>query len=103
MEKYFGSKVEKTKGRLYFNTYANRDRDGDIIVIWYMLTPTGRFSKFYHVRRWKGNIFRFITDTDLKQGELERNAFTSLPKGYTWSEPLLYSGSYISNGKRMDC
>ena len=99
MEKYIGSKAEKTKGRLYFNT----DRNGDIIVIWYMLTPTGRVSKFYHVRRWSGTIYRFITDEDLKQGELERNAFTPLPKGYTWSEPLLYSGSYISNGKRMDC
>ena len=103
MEKYFGSKVEKTRGRLYFNTYADRDRNGDIIVIWNMKTPTGRFSKFFHVKRWNGTKYKFITDEDLKQGELERNAFTSLPKGYTWSEPLLYSGSYISNGKRMDC
>ena len=103
MEKYIGSKVEKTRGRLYFNTYADRDRNGDIIVIWNMKTPTGRFSKFFHVKRWNGNVYKFITDEDLKQGELERNAFTSLPKGYTWSEPLLYSGSYISNGKRIDC
>lgn len=103
MEKYFGSKAENTKGRLYFNTKADRDRNGDIIVIWYMLTPTGRISKFYHVTRWSGNVYKFITDKDLKQGELKRNAFTPLPKGYTWSGPLLYSGSYISNGKRMDC
>ena len=103
MEKYFGSKAEKTKGRLYFNTNADRDRNGDIIVLWYMLTPTGRISKFCHVKRWAGNVYKFITDEDLKQGELERNAFTSLPIGYTWSEPLLYSVSYISNGKRMDC
>ena len=103
MEKYFGSQAEKTKGRLYFSTKADRDRDGDIIVIWYMKTPTGRISKFYHVERWNGTKYKFITDNDLKKGELKSNAFTPLPKGYTWSEPLLYSGSYISNGKRMDC
>lgn len=103
MEKYFGSEVEKKKGRLYFRTKADRERDGDIIVIWYMKTPTGRFSKFYHVKRWIGTKYKFITDDDLEQGELERNALNSLPKGYTWSEPYLYSGSYISNSKRMDC
>lgn len=57
MEKYFGSKAEKVKGRLYFSTNADRDRDGDIIVIWYMKTPTGRFSKFYHVKRWAANAW----------------------------------------------
>ena len=60
MEKYFGSKAEKTNGRLYFNTYADRDRNGDIIVIWYMKTPTGRISKFCHVKRWAGNVLNTI-------------------------------------------
>lgn len=103
MEKYIGSNVEKAKGRLYFNTKAEYGRNEDIIVIWFMKTPKGRFSKFYHVKRWNGTIYKFITDEDLKQGETERNAFTPLSKGYTWSEPYLYSGSYISGGKRIDC
>ena len=103
MEKYIGSDVEKAKGRLYFNTKAEYGRNGDIIVIWFMITPKGRVSKYYYVTRWNGRKYKFITDEDLKIGEIQRNTFTPLPKGYTWSEPYLYSGSYISGGKRIDC
>ena len=60
MEKYIGSDVEKAKGRLYFNTKAEYGRNGDIIVIWFMRTPKGRFSKFYHVKRWNGTKYKFI-------------------------------------------
>lgn len=103
MEKYFGSDIEKAKGRLYFNTKAENSRNGNIIVIWFMRTPKGRFSKYYYVTRWNGAKYKFITDEDLKIGEIQKDTFTPLPKGYTWSEPYLYSGSYISGGKRMDC
>ena len=103
MKRYIGSDVEKKKGRLYIDSRAAYLRPTDIVVIWYMITPTGRYSKFWHTSRWNGNHYTSINDNELKHAERKRDSFTKLLKGYTWSEPFLYCGKYIdANGNEMD-
>lgn len=88
-------KSNELKGRLCFNTFNNASMKHDIMYIWFLFTPTGRQSKFWHTVKFNSarNISDNYIDNQLKnvQPELMNNEFKSyLKKGYTISEPYKY-------------
>lgn len=88
-------KSNELKGRLYFNTFNNASMKHDIMYIWFLFTPIGRQSKFWHTVKFNSarNISDNYIDNQLKnvQPELMNNEFKSyLKKGYTISEPYKY-------------
>ena len=96
VKNYFeASKSNELKGRLYFNTFNRASMKHDIMYIWFLFTPTGRQSKFWHTVKFNSarNISENYIDNQLKnvQPELMSNEFKSyLKKGYTISEPYKY-------------
>lgn len=89
IKNFIDSEYAKHK-RPYFNTNARYGRNADTIIFWYAITPKGKFSKWFATLRFNGE--RTIS-TERKIKEINKYTFPKLPKGYTWSEPLLYSGT----------
>jgi hypothetical protein len=89
MEKLIGSGYDKIKGRPYFDTRARYGREPDTIVFWYAITPKGKMSKYWATLRI--NSERNV-GTDRKLRYIQEYQFPVLRKGYSWSNPLLYSG-----------
>lgn len=75
--------------RPYFDTRARYGREADTIIFWYAITPKGRESKYYAILRF--NSDRNIS-SERKLQKISDYKFPKLPKGYKWSDPLLYSG-----------
>lgn len=89
MKGFIGSVYDKTKGRPYFDTRTRYEREADTIVFWYAITPTERISKYWATLRI--NSERNVS-SERKRKCVKEYKHPKLPKGYSWSEPLLYSG-----------
>ena len=62
--------------------------DGNRIIFWYAITPTGRESKYWATLTIKGDrdYDEFMVEKIINQ--IKNYPFPKLPKGYTWSEPF---------------
>lgn len=78
------------RGNIFFDSRACYGRDPDTIIFWYALTPTGRISKFWAALRF--NSERNVRPAG-KEKLIQNYHFPKMPKGYTWSDPTIYSGS----------
>jgi hypothetical protein len=89
MENFIGSRYYKEKGSIFFDNRAKYGREADTIIFWYAITPTGKISKWHATLRI--NSERNVS-SEHKQQHVDSYVFPKMPKGYTWSKPLLYSG-----------
>ena len=78
------------RGNIYFDTRARYGRDPDTIIFWHALTPTGRISKFWATLRINGE--RNVRPAS-KEKLIQNYRLPKMPRGYTWSDPMIYSGS----------
>ena len=97
MKKFLESSYAQ-HARPYFNTNASYGREPDTIIFFYLVTPTGRFSKHYATLRFNAE---HSVSTEYKLNKIQeyiqklRNSTfrTEIQHGYTIAEPLLYSGT----------
>ena len=74
----------------YFNRNANFNSEGNEIIFWYATTPTGRESKYWATLTIKGDTVYDKHMIEKIKNQIINYEFPKLPKGYTWSEPLVY-------------
>lgn len=89
MKKFVDSEYRKAKSNIYFDTRARYGREADTIIFWHGITPKGNVSQYFATLRI--NSERNIS-SESKMKYVVNYVFPKLPKGYTWSEPFLYSG-----------
>ena len=88
IKNFRGSNYNK-KYNPYFWTKVKYGREPDTIIFWYAITPTKRISKYWNTLRFNAER---NTTTEYKKDKIKNIKLSKLPKGYIWSEPLLYSG-----------
>ena len=76
--------------RPYFNRNSNFTSEGNEIIFWYATTPTGRESKYWATLTIKGDTDYDEHMINKIKNQIINYPFPKLPKGYTWSEPLVY-------------
>ena len=92
LKPFHESEFYKKKGNVYFWTNSSYGRPADTIVFWYLLTPTGRCSKYWETLRFNADVFGSSVKYEDFVMESNRKCLLKLPKGYSRSEPFLYSG-----------
>lgn len=70
-------------------------------VVWYMITPTGRVSKYWYAYTWRGTSYPMGVTQNMVDKTFNAQKICKLPKGYKWSEPYLYSGNIVPKDKLM--
>ena len=93
MESIFDDKFYTAKTwPAYIDTHAEWGREEDTVFYFYGITPTGRVSKW-----WAAYSVPPTYSKERKQYKLNKYIETlrpRLPKGYRWSEPKLYAGTF---------
>ncbi|SRR5574344_1030904 len=72
--------------------------DDDLVIIWFLLTPTGKVSTHWFVLRFSPlyeNTKEYIEkEIDSAKSEIPKKYNKYIKKGYTVSNPYLYSGKF---------
>lgn len=74
----------------FFDRKSSFTSEGNQIIFWYAFTPTGRESKYWATLTIKGDRDYDEFMVEKITNMVKNYEFPKLPKGYTWSEPLVY-------------